>query len=271
MLGAILAQLRIQRLAHAMQALKLESARRRRQFENGRDRQRVVGGELREDARPQRQQFLRAGEVVQIGHRLAGKHRIAVEAALLRALDLGVPIGALDQPHHHPPVQARARLVDIVDHGAGALLIGLDRQTKTVPACERCVAERGRDHVERQFQPVGFLGIDGEIQVMGLGPPREIDQPRNQFPHHPLAAHCLEARMQRRELDRDAGPVGQGPMVGGAADGFDRAGVGIEIARRRRRRCARLRRACRRNSAGGAPNAAAPAASAASMVSPSTK
>ena len=66
--------------------------------------------------RPQRQQFSRAGDVVQIGHRLAGEHRIAVEAALLRALDLGVPIGALHQPHHHPPVQAARELVDIVDH-----------------------------------------------------------------------------------------------------------------------------------------------------------
>ena len=151
------------------------------QFENGRDRQRVVGGELREDPRPQRQQFSRAGDVVQIRHRLAGEHGIAVEAALLRALDLGVPIGALDQPHHHPPVQAVREIVDIVDHVAGALLIGLDREAKTVPARERRIAERGRDHVERQFQPVGFLGIDGEIQIIGLGLPRQIDQPRHQF------------------------------------------------------------------------------------------
>ena len=151
------------------------------QFEHGRDRQRVVGGELRKDPRPQRQQLLRAGDVVQIRHRLAGEHRIAVEAALLRALDLGVPIGALDQPHHHPPVQAAREIVDIVDHVAGALLIGLDRQAKAVPAGERWIAEGGRDHVERQFQPVGFLGIDGEIQIIGLGLPRQIDQPRHQF------------------------------------------------------------------------------------------
>ena len=52
---------------------------------------------------------LRAGDVVQVGHRLAGEHRIVVEAALLRALDLGVPIGALDQAHHHAPVERCAR------------------------------------------------------------------------------------------------------------------------------------------------------------------
>ena len=36
--------------------------------------------------------------------------------------------------------------------------------------------------------------------------------------------------MQRGELDRDAGPVGQGPIIGSAADGFNRTGIGIEIA-----------------------------------------
>ena len=158
------------------------------QFENGRDRQRVVGRELRKNPRPQRQQFLRAGDIVQVGHRLAGEHRIVVEAALLRALDLGVPIGALDQPHHHPAVQRSREVVDVVDHVAGAFLVGLDRKPKAVPARERGVAERRRDHVERQFQPVGFLGIDGEIQVIGLGLPRQIDQSRHQFRHHPPVA-----------------------------------------------------------------------------------
>ena len=52
---AIPAQLRIQRLAHAVQALELESAFAIGKFENGRDRQRVVGCELREEAGPQRQ------------------------------------------------------------------------------------------------------------------------------------------------------------------------------------------------------------------------
>ena len=58
-------RLGVERLAHAMQALELESALATGQFEQGRDRQRIVGGELREDPRPQRQQFLRAGDVIQ--------------------------------------------------------------------------------------------------------------------------------------------------------------------------------------------------------------
>ncbi len=51
----IFAQLRVQRFAHAVQALELESAVAAREFENGRHRQRVVGGELREQPGPQRQ------------------------------------------------------------------------------------------------------------------------------------------------------------------------------------------------------------------------
>jgi hypothetical protein len=36
--------------------------------------------------------------------------------------------------------------------------------------------------------------------------------------------------MQRGEFDRNAGPIGQGPIIGGAADGFDRTDLGLEIA-----------------------------------------
>ena len=52
---AIPAQLRVQRLAHAVQALKLEPAFVFGKLEDGRDRQRIVGCELREEAGPQTQ------------------------------------------------------------------------------------------------------------------------------------------------------------------------------------------------------------------------
>ena len=46
----ILAQLRVERLAHAVQPLKLKSPFATGQFQNGRDRQRIVRGKLREQA-----------------------------------------------------------------------------------------------------------------------------------------------------------------------------------------------------------------------------
>ena len=88
---------------------------------------------------------------------------------------------------------ARQR-VDIVDHLGGALLIGLDREPKTVPAGERRLGERGGDHVERQLQPVGFLGVDGEIQVEGLGLPRQLDQARHQLAHHAVRGSTASKR-----------------------------------------------------------------------------
>ena len=56
----------------------------------------------------------------------------------------------------------------------GALAVGLDGQPEPVPPGERRVGRDGGDHVERQLQPVRFLGVDGEIEVecaAGAGQP----------------------------------------------------------------------------------------------------
>ena len=119
-----------------------------------------MGGELRKQPRACGKQLLDAGHVAEVGHGLAREHRIIGQAALLRALDLGVPIGALDQPDGQPAIFCRGDVLDPVDHRQSALLIGLHRKPKAIPAAERGVIEHGADDFERQFQPVGFLGID---------------------------------------------------------------------------------------------------------------
>ena len=92
--------LRIQLLAHAMQALELERALGlRRELDDRRDRLRIVSRELRIDARARADQLARAGDVRHIRVDLAREHRIAGEPALLRALDLAVPVRALHEPH----------------------------------------------------------------------------------------------------------------------------------------------------------------------------
>ena len=90
----------VEHLAHAVQALELVALDPARILDHARDGERVVGGELRVEMRARGQAVARAGGVAEVGHRLAGEHRIVGEPALLRALDLGVPIGALDQAHH---------------------------------------------------------------------------------------------------------------------------------------------------------------------------
>ena len=54
---------------------------------------------------------LRAGEIGDVGRRLAGEQRIVDQPLLLRPLDLGVPIGALDEPRRDPPAGLRAERV----------------------------------------------------------------------------------------------------------------------------------------------------------------
>ena len=100
-----------------------------------------------------------------------------------------------------------------------------------MPAGERRVGQRRRDHLERQFEPVGLLGVDGEIEVVGLGAAREIDDARHELAQHAIARDRLEAGMQRRQLDRDAGPLGQRTIAALAPDRIDRARIGVEIAR----------------------------------------
>jgi hypothetical protein len=73
---------------------------------DGRQRVRVVGGELREHGVRRRQQPPRAGQVGHVGVGLARIDGVAVLAVELRALDLAVPVGALDQPHHQPAAAA---------------------------------------------------------------------------------------------------------------------------------------------------------------------
>src|SRR3546814_12860338 len=75
----------------------------------------------------------------------------------LGALDLGVPVRALDQAHRDEAAVAAGEVGDPVDHDRRALEVRLDDDAKAVPAGQRRVPPRGFEHVPRQFQAVGFL------------------------------------------------------------------------------------------------------------------
>jgi hypothetical protein len=112
---------------------------------------------------------------------LAREHRVLGEPEHLRALDLGVPVRALDQPHR----DARARLAgergDPVDHRARALLVRLHGEAEAFPAGERRVVTQSREHLERQLQPVGLLGVDGEADAARPGDRREPGDDRHEL------------------------------------------------------------------------------------------
>ncbi len=105
----------------------------------------------------------------------------------------------------------------------------MHREPKSVPAAERPIVKNGADNLQRQFEAIRFLGVDGELEIVLLGEPREIEEARRQLVEHPVARNRLVARMQRRELDRNAGAARQRRITGIGADRFDRGGIGVKI------------------------------------------
>ncbi len=220
----------VERLAHAVEPLELIALDAAGDLDDGRDGEGIVGRDLRIEPRPRRQQLARAGHVAEVGHGLAGEHGVVGEPALLGALDLGIPVGALDEAHHEPASQRLRRAGHPVDHRRRALLVGLHREAEAVPAGEAGIGQSAGDDVERQFEPVGFLGVDGEVELMGLGGARQLDHPRGQLRHDPHVRYRLVARAERRKLHRYAGTLRQAWRPGRRADGGDRLGVGAEVA-----------------------------------------
>ena len=91
---------------------------------------------------------------------LAREHRIVGEPVHLRALDLAVPIGALDEPDHEPAAMAASERHEPVDHVPRALLVGLHDEAQALPVRERRVGGERLQDVERKIEPVRFLGVD---------------------------------------------------------------------------------------------------------------
>ena len=198
----------VERLAHAVQPLELIAFDAARLLDHARDGERVVGRKLRIEMRPSGEQLGHASHVVEIGHRLAGEHGVVGKPALLRALHLGVPVGTLHQAHHQAAIERTRGIVHPVDHRGRALLIGLHRKPEAVPTGERGIGQHRADHVERQFEPVRLLGVDGEIEIMLLRLAGKLEHARVQLAQHAVMRGRLIARMQRGQFHRDAGPVG---------------------------------------------------------------
>ena len=191
-------QAAIQRIPHAVQALEFETLEVSGIGQHGRNRQRIMGGKLRIEPRTRRQQTASAGLIGQIRHRLAGKDRKIRQTPFLCAFDLAVPIGSFDQTHHDGAIKPLCQSIAPVDHLHCPFLVGLNRQTEPAPTRKRGIGKHRADHIQRQFEPVGLLGIDGEIEIMGLGRPRQIEHDRAKFGHHLCMGRRLVARMQRR-------------------------------------------------------------------------
>ena len=154
---------------------------------DGRQRLRIVGGELGEDGVWRRQQFPRASGVGDVGVDLASVNGEVRQSIDLRPLDLSVPIGALDQPDHDASLAAAGEIDDPVDHEGAALAVALHHEAQAVPFRKFGVERQAFEQIERQLQSVGLLGIDIEADVITFGEQRELAHTRQQFAHDAVA------------------------------------------------------------------------------------
>ena len=220
----------VQRFTHPVQALELETRGVAGHVQHRGHRVGVVGRELRIDAIGHRQQPARAREEGDVGARLAGEHGKSVEAEHLCALHLGVPVRALHESDHDAAFELSGELVEPVDDVGRALAVGLHHDSESVPARECGVREHRLDDVEREVEPVRFLGVDVQADAGGLGEQRERTQPRRQLGHHPVALRELVARVQGGELDRHPRPVAGAGAPADAGECGDGGGVGEVVA-----------------------------------------
>ncbi len=191
----------VQRVAHAVQALEFEVGARHRArigvLDDGRGGVRVVRREHRVELGVRGEDASRAGQVRHVGVRLAREYRIAVEALHLRTLDFGIPVRALDQPHGQSPATFACQRDEPVDDRQRPLLIRLHGEAEAVPSGEARIAPHPREDLERQFQPLGFLGVDGEPDVVFPRAVAQLEQSWREFRQHAPLLRRFVARVQR--------------------------------------------------------------------------
>ena len=98
---------------------------------------------------------------------LAREHRIVLEPALLRPLDLAVPVGAFDEAHGNALAVLLGDAAQPAQQRDGALAVGLHGDAKTVPAIERGLRSVSPNSSAVDVEPVLLFGIDGEAKALG--------------------------------------------------------------------------------------------------------
>ncbi len=203
----VLQHLAVDAFAHAVQALQFKRRTLPRcHAQDGGDGASVVRGELRVDGVGRVEQGLCTSQVAHIGVRLLREHRVGRQAQFLSALDLGVPIGTLDQAAHEFESVLPPQRRHVFDEFHRTRLVGLQRQTKTLPlrVMLRHELRQRLEHVEREFKPVDLFRVDGQVQVGGCRTFAQGPHAGNKLAHHTIVLCIFVARVQRAELDRDA-------------------------------------------------------------------
>ncbi len=215
----------VQSLPHAVQALEFEIPAVAGPIDQGGDGQGVVTRKGRIDMRGI-EHVARTGQIRDICRGLAGEERIIAHAVDLGLLDLGIPIGAFNQPDHQPVTGGGAERLRPAHQRATALAIGLDGHAEAFPAGKLGIARHAFDDVERHHQALGFLGVHRQADTAVGRLTRQLAHHFSQFGHAPVGIGDFIARMQGRQLDRDI--MSQNLRC---ADGGDGIFIGFKIAR----------------------------------------
>ena len=230
-MGAVLVHHDVMKgFAHAVQTLEFELLFILGHMQYGGDRMRVMGGELRIDPVGHVQQFARVGDIGHIGRGFLGEDGETFDTFDLCAFDLGVPVGAFHQADHYLAIMTDRHVIQRIDHHTSAGAIGLHHDAETIPTGQRRFGEHLFDDIQRQAQTVGFLGVDVQPHAGGFRQQGKRPQTRHQITHDGCFLRDLIARMQGRQLDRDAGVLAAVLVDAGRRDGRDRAAVAQVIA-----------------------------------------
>ncbi len=158
-----------------------------------------------------------------------GKDRKPGQPLDLGALNLGIPVSTLDQPHHDLAIKGLGQRMQPVKNASGTFAIGLHDHAKSVPASKIGVAQDRLDHVKRQIKAIGLFRVNIEPHPGFAGLTRQLAGRPDKLAHHAFFLADLIPWMQRRQLDRDAGVFAD--VLGFAlacqfSDGF---AVGVKI------------------------------------------
>ena len=179
-------------------------------------------------------QRARTGEISNVSVLLVREHRVGGQTQLLRALDLAVPVRALDQTHHELQIVRAGNARHFIDDLQRARLIRLDRQAEAAPAWMLLGDVRGElfEDIEREFEPVALFGVDRQVHVGARSGVDQRRDARHEFGEDTFALRVFVAREQRAQLDRDAVGV-FGPVAARAfGDGGNRVLVRRQITLR---------------------------------------
>ena len=94
----------------------------------------------------------------------------------------------------------------MVDEFQRAALVGLQGQAEALPlGLLLGNARRQRfEHLQREFQPVHFLGVDVQVDVGAGGLLAQRPDRGHQLGQHPFALRIFIPRVQRAQLDGDS-------------------------------------------------------------------